>query len=181
MKSLVVGIAGFVVVRLLIDTHGSCVPTFHKCSTLCGLFCNLSTLVDGNIHNNDNCLRVVVVLVVRIVVAALWLVNSVVIFVRQILVLVANSDVVDTIEVVVLIVHFDAATVEFVVDTVANYIVVAAEVVVAVANFVAVVAVPYILIDLSSSEHFHVVSIGRDRVVTQLPEPLLALVCLEVP
>ena len=129
--------------------------------------CNSSVLVDENIRNNGNCLRVVVVLVVRIVVTALWLANSVVIGVRKILVLVANPVVVDTIEVVVLVVHFVAAvdTVEVVVDTVANYVVVAAEVVVADANFVVVVAVVYLLIDQSNSEPSHVVSLGRTRVV----------------
>ena len=110
------------------------------------------------------------------------------IVVCKIVALIANS-VVGTIEVVALIVHFVAAvdtveivvdTVEIVVDTVANYIVVAAEVVVvAVANFVAVVAVAYFLIDLSNSEHSHVVSLAR--VVARLPEPLLALLSLEVP
>ena len=127
VKSLVVGIVGFVVVHLLIDTLGSCVPTFHKCSTLLVPSCNSSVLVDGNIRNSDNCLRVVVVSVVRIVVTALLLANSVVIVVRTILVLVANSGVVDTIEGVVLIVLVVAVdTVEIVVDTVANYVAVAA-------------------------------------------------------
>ena len=181
LKFLVVGIVGFVVVYLLIDTLGSCVPTFHRCNTLCASFCNSSVLVDGNIRNSANCLRGVVVLAVRIVVIPLLLANFVVIVVREIVALVAYSVVVDTIEVVVLVVHGVAAvdTIEIVVSTVANYIVVAAEVVVvAVANFVADVA--YSLIDLFNSEHFRVVFFGRDRVVTRLPEPQLTLVGLEV-
>ena len=145
--------------------------------------CNSSDQVDVNIRNSDTCLRVVVVLVVRIVVTDLLLANSVVIVVRNVLVLVANSGVVDTIEVVVLIVLVVAVdTVEIAVDTVANYLVVAAEVVVvADANFVVVVAVVYLLIDQSNSEPSHVVSLGRAQAVARLPEPQLTLVCLEVP
>ena len=127
LKFLVASCVESVAVQSMIDTFGSCDPYSHRCSMFYSPFHNFPVLVDGNVHNRDNCPRIAVVLVVRIVVIVLVFAHSVVIVVHGIVVLVANSVVVDTIELVALIVHFVAAadTVEIVADTVANYIVVA--------------------------------------------------------
>ena len=128
LKFLVASCVESVAVQSLIDTFGSCDPSSHRCSTFYPPFHNSLVLVDDNVHNSDSCPRMTVVFVVRIVVTVLVFAHSVVIVERGIVVLVANSVVVDMTEVVTLIVHFVAAadTVEIDADTVANYIVVAA-------------------------------------------------------
>ena len=149
VKSLVASFVEFVVSHSLIDTFGSCDPTSHECSMFCRPSYNLPVLVDSNAHNSDSCPRMVVVLIVRIVVTALLFANSVVNVVPGIVVLVAN------------------------------YVVESVVFAALVANFVVAVAVEnvHFLIDTPNLEHSLVYPIGRSRIVTSFPAPLvLALV-----